>query len=377
MYHNKVTKNQRILAVFSDVDSSPQLLSIMVAAKQNGFVVDVVIFGHNKNPLFSKLLENGISTKQIKPRSKLKSGILFMYVAWKIFSGKPDILFASGLYANVVGLTVSYVQRVKRRIFIRHHSNFHSKDANYFGLFTDKLCNYLSTEIVAVSKLVQEILIENEYVESKKVHLIHNGIDLSLFNNDRNGYTGLKDTSPKSDFKIGIVSRMTNLKGIAYAAKAFVQIHREFPHATLSIIGQFSDSFCEVSQILEALPSSSYQLMESTESIPKFLSDLDIFVHVPIGREYESFGLVYLEALAANLSCIFTISGVLLELPKLEEYTYVVDYKSSEGIYRALYGLMIDESQRKPKVPHSWLNQFELENMSKGYLKLFVNEGPS
>jgi glycosyltransferase involved in cell wall biosynthesis len=375
MYRKKIAKKKRILAVFSEVNSSPQLLSIVSAAQDSGFDIDVIIFSSKENLLSNAIRHNGIFVKHIKPRGKTYSGVLFVAVAWKIFVRKPDILFASGLYADVVGLATSSLLRVKRRIFVRHHSNFHSKNANSFGVFIDRLCNFMATDIVAVSKIVQKILIIDENVPQEKVHLIHNGIDLALFKDNKKSRTTFPPSPSKSVFRIGMVSRMTTLKGIEYTARAFVRIYEEFPFTTFCVVGQFADSYQDVQRILRHLPTSSFTLLESTESVPKFLSGLDVFVHVPIGDEDESFGLVYVEALAMNLHCIFTLSGVLHELPNLENHVSLVNYMSSEDIYKALQQVLIGADGNKSQVPESWIDQFELGKMADTYVRLFATQG--
>jgi glycosyltransferase involved in cell wall biosynthesis len=375
MYRKKIAKKQRILAVFSEVNSSPQLLSIVSAAQDSGFDIEVIIFSSKENLLSNAIRHNGIFVKRIKPRGKTYSGVLFVAVAWKIFLRKPDILFASGLYADVVGLATSSLLRVKRRIFVRHHSNFHSKNANSFGVFIDMLCNFMATDVVAVSKIVQKILIVDENVPQEKVHLIHNGIDLALFKNNKKSSATFPHSPSKSVFRIGMVSRMTSLKGIEYAARAFERIYEEFPFTTFCVVGQFADSYQDVQHILRHLPTSSFTLLESTESVPEFLSGLDVFVHVPIGDEDESFGLVYVEALATNLNCIFTLSGVLHELPNLENHVSLVNYMSSEDIYKALQQVLNGADGNKSQVPESWIDQFELGKMADTYVRLFATQG--
>lgn len=374
MPSKKSPKDQRFLAIFSEVNSSPQLLAILLEAKQSGFLVSALVFCQEGNSLLENLSRHGIFAQQVKPRRKLHSGGLFFTVGRNIFRRRPDIVFTSGIYANVIGLTISYLLRIDRRIFIRHHSNYHSRSGNHFGTFVDRFCSFLATEMVAVSKLVQRILLEVEKVPKAKVRLIHNGIDLSLFKLKNMTSPTIFDAKPNVEFKIGLVSRITSLKGIEYAASAFAKLHNEFPFAKFTVVGKFADSFSDVKKILSELPVSNYQLLESVPSIPKFLSELDVFVHVPIGPEDESFGLVYIEALAMNVNCIFTISGVLNELPELEKYVSVVDYKSSDGIYRCLYNLISKEVGPKPAVPDTWLNQFDLEEMAKSYVQMFVSQ---
>jgi glycosyltransferase involved in cell wall biosynthesis len=145
-----------------------------------------------------------------------------------------------------------------------------------------------------------------------------------------------------------------------------------FPNAHLNLVGAPSDSYGLIKDKLEGLDSSAYTITSWNPDIFGFLQKLDIFVHVPIGSQDEAFGLVYIESLASGVSCIFTISGVLHELPNPEEYAEIVPYEDSLSIFNAMVKILDSSAPKMESLPQDWLQQYSLESMGKRYMQLLI-----
>ena len=66
---------------------------------------------------------------------------------------------------------------------------------------------------------------------------------------------------------------------------------------------------------------------------------------------------------------IFTISGILHEIPNLEEYVRVVPYKDSEAIYHAICDILGNSTNLQSEIPPEWIDQFKMELMADSYYK--------
>ena len=73
----------------------------------------------------------------------------------------------------------------------------------------------------------------------------------------------------------------------------------------------------------------------------------DIYIHVPVNPSCEAFGQTYVEALAAGIPSVFTLSGVAQEFIVHEENALVVPFKDSNAIYKAMLRLLNDLSLRE------------------------------
>ena len=75
-------------------------------------------------------------------------------------------------------------------------------------------------------------------------------------------------------------------------------------------------------------------------------SIMDIFIHVPIAPHEEGFGLVFVEAMASEIPCIFTKSGIGNEILINNRNSIIVKHKSKKEISNALNFLYSSEQKR-------------------------------
>ena len=370
-------RSKRILALLSDVDFSPQLIAILQELFNRGAVIRIVLIGSANSQIAKQIALRGWKSKNIRQRGKVTSICNFLLVSIEIIWNRPHTLFASGQFATIIGMLSAKLFNIPNRVFIRHHSNIHHKYAMKFGIAMDQISNRLATTIVAVSEVVKKILIDVESVNSDKVEIIYNGVNLIEFNSQPpiSRRVSRQHIQEERLFHIGVISRLTEWKGVEYTATAFVRLQKEFPESRLHIVGAFADSYLEVRNILSIVDSNAYTLDKINSKIPYFLQGLDAFVHVPIGFDDEAFGIVYIEALASGIPSIFTQSGVLNELETPNRYAAIVAYRNSEEIYLNLKEMIQGNYQSKSVVPQSWLDQFSLDNMAKAYGELLLSEG--
>lgn len=366
---SKTAPRTQILFLFSDVNASPMLLSIVKKVQESEYSFEVVVIGAMDLEICRSLQQLGIEPSLIKKRSKYGLVRMLASVTGQILISRPTTILASGQYATILGMLSAFLLRVPRRMFIRHHSNFHIKNKMWFGILADFIANHLSTQIVAVSEVVKNILISSEGVRSSKVVLIRNGIEIERFSevNPKKMSGGLKSSE---EFRIGVVSRLTGWKGVQYSVDAFTMLKAKYPNSHIDIVGAPSDSYGLIKDKLATLDASDYSLTNWHPDVLGFLGKLDVFVHVPIGPQDEAFGLVYIEALASKTPSIFTISGVLHELPNPEKYAHIVPYENAVAIFDAIVKILEGSASNKESLPQEWLQQYSLNTMSNHYVKL-------
>ena len=369
-------KKNQILAIFSDVNSSPQLVAILQELKNNGGTFRVILIGEIELIIAKQIKALDWDLVIIRKRGRLGSALNLLLVCFQILTYQPRVLFASGQFATAIGMLSAKLLNVPLRIFIRHHSSFHHKYKMKLGIWLDKMANRMATHIVAVSTVVKNILISSESTNSKKIRLIYNGVELAKFRNLNRNMPELYDQNVSAEgfFNIGVISRLTEWKGVVYIAEAFVRLQKEFPNSRLHVVGAFSDSYSTVIDILSPIDQDLYTLKNEISDIPNFLRGLDAFVHVPVGPDDEAFGIVYIEALASGIPCIFTRSGILNELGDPHKYARIIGFRNSEEIYLNLKELIQGTCAPKITVPDLWLNEFSLDVMTKRYSDILLGE---
>ncbi len=247
---------------------------------------------------------------------------------------KIDIVHCHLLDAGLVGILSAKMAGIKTRIYTRHYSTYHHV---YFpkGVLYDKLINRYSTKIIAVSKLVKDVLIEKEHVESNKIQIIHHGFRLEGF--EKVSQEQIKILKAKYGFAknrpvVGVVSRYTEWKGIQYIIPAFKIFLREYPDAHLVLANAKGPFENEIKMLLASLPKVSYTEIRFENDLFTLFKSFDIFVHTPIDEHSEAFGQVYIESMAAGIPSVFTLSGIAPEVIIDQQNAFLVPYKNSEEV---------------------------------------------
>lgn len=291
---------------------------------------------------------------------------------WQVFRllrrERPAMVHIHLWRAMLLGLSASWVLRVPKRIFTRHHAALHHRDYPS-GLKLDKLCNRMATDIVAISQNVRDILITWEGVPQKKIHLIHHGFDLSYFRDVsaarervvRERYGLPEGAGPV----IGVIARYTELKGITFIISAFAQILEHYPMATLVLANAQGDYASQIRKVLQQLSVERYREITFEQDLGALYRLFDVFVHVPTDLHGEAFGQTYVEALAAGSASVFTLSGVAAEFIDDGKNALVVPYRDADAIANAILRLLNDNTLRQKLVQAGRISarQFELKNM--------------
>ena len=71
----------KLLAIISEVNSSPQLLSIFAEASKCGFKLKIIVIGINTSRILLDLESLGLPVFRLEPKSKFKSTPLFVKVS--------------------------------------------------------------------------------------------------------------------------------------------------------------------------------------------------------------------------------------------------------------------------------------------------------
>lgn len=272
-----------------------------------------------------------------------------IYQTYKILKKiKPVIVHCHIFEGGVIGLIASKLAGINNRIYTRHYSTYHYTYAPG-GVKYDRLINFLSTKIIAISENVKKILIEKEKVDPRKIILMHHGFDLSLFQNiswERIQLVKEKYNPNDKHPVIGVVSRYTHWKGIQYIIPAFKKLLEAYPQSLLVLSNAKGEYEAEIRQLLSTLPDGSYREILFEHDNAALFKLFDVFVHVPIDPEIEAFGQIYIEALAVGIPSVFTLSGIASEFIEHKKNALVVDFHAPEQVYNSIIELLQNDVLR-------------------------------
>ena len=337
---------KNICLILSGIETALAFEWISERLDKSKFKLHFILLNSKKGGLEEFLIANAIPFKRINYSTKKDVPFAIVSTYKYLKCNKIDITHCHLLDAGIVGITASYLAKIKSRIYTRHYSSYHH-EYHPKGVFYDRIINKLSTKIVAVSNTVQKILVEKERVNSAKIELIHHGFPLEKFNeSDSTRINNLKikysltDSSPI----IGVVARHTKWKGIQYIIPAFEKIRILYPKAKLVLTNAKGEYHNEISTLLEPIPPENQIQIDFEKDLFSLFQCFDIFVHTPINNHSEAFGQVYIEAMASGVPSVFTLSGIGNEIIEDKKNALIVDYQNSEQIYLALLELIEDKA---------------------------------
>ena len=331
--------------IVSNINKSLAFEWVVQNLSKEKFNLSFVLLNPAETYLQKFLEKNNIPTLFITYKGKRDAVSALLKTKRFLKLQKTKIVHCHLFDAALIGLSAAKLGGVKKRIYTRHHSTYHHL-YHPGSVKWDKLCNRLSTDIISISNVVSETLKEKENVPASKISVIHHGFDLQKFSHPDPSITAplRKKYNPFNKHPvIGVISRFTEWKGVQYIVPAFKNILNNYPNALLLLFNAEGNYAAEINKMLGELPENSVKKIVFENDITSVYPLFDLFVHTPIDSHSEAFGQVYIEALAAGIPGIFTLSGIANEFIENKVNALVVPSKNSEAIQEAIIKLLSDE----------------------------------
>jgi len=334
-----------------------QLLKICKELQKRGHEVEVFTSNLYSEIPWKKLDKpyldvEGIPVKRFNTFS-LKGDLQFSIMPSMISSmlkEKWDIIHAHsyGFFPSHVGALAGKLKRGKF-IFTPH---FHPGETTWGGegrkrirSLYDKLLAgrviKISEKIICVSKGEMNYAISAGF-DLDKIVIVPDSVDISRF-----------DGIPKDAFRkrygienelVLFVGRLAKNKGLEYLIRAFPLVLEEFPHTKFVLIGEdegMLHKLLDRTKILGIKDSVLFLGTLSDQEVSQAFIDCDVFV---LPSEFEAFGIVLIEAMAARKPFVATKVGGIPYIAKDGETGILVDYAASNKLADALCTLLGDKN---------------------------------
>jgi glycosyltransferase involved in cell wall biosynthesis len=365
---------KKIVYIISDIDKALSFEWIAQKLVDRWNLVFILI-GDKKTQLALFLAKESVPFYEISDAQHRNWFSKWAKIFRLLSSLKPDAVHTHLWRANLLGLSASWILRIKKRIYTRHHALVHYQEFKR-GRAGDLLCNFCATHIIAISKNIQHILIDRDKASAKKIEVIYHGFDLNYFENvkeERIQALKSKYQISQSALIVGVIARYQEWKGIQYIIPAFKKLLHDYPLAHLVLANANGNFKSEIQAALGTLPKDKFTEINFESDLASLYRIFNVYVHVPIDSESEAFGQTYVEALAAGIPSVFTLSGVASEFIVHEKNALVAEFKDSESVYSCINRLLSDESLRKTLITNGKksVEKFSLERMVQGLENLY------
>ncbi|WP_294671962.1 glycosyltransferase family 4 protein [uncultured Fluviicola sp.] len=335
----------KICYIISDIHKAVYFEQTALHLKAINLDVCYILINCTNGELHRFLISNGFRVHTLEAGSLLKSRKVILACKKLLKEASVDLVHCHLAHANWIGLWGAKLAGIPHRIYTRHSGK--PLHLDWKERIIDKVQNRLATKIVAISKNVDELLI-SQGIQYRKRVLIHHGFELERFSkNDPVEVERLKRLYNPENQKpvIGVIARWLELKGIQYTIDAFSKLLKQHPDALLCLFGasEHGDYVSEIKNKLCQLPEKNYRVIPFENNVFDLYRLFDCYVHVPVNENCEAFGQTYVEALAAQIPSIFTLSGVAREFISHEENALVVPFRDSNAIYDAMIRILNDQ----------------------------------
>jgi len=214
---------------------------------------------------------------------------------------KIDIVHARSRVPGLIALLAC--RRTFRPLVTTCHGYYRK---NFFGY-----CMGWGKRVIVSSNAIGKHMLEDFEVSPRRISLIPRGVDLEQFTyrpSQRN---------VDGDFTIGIIGRLTPLKGHVDFIRAISRVVRVFPKVRILIVGDAPFEKAKYRQELELLVKrlglhQTVEFVGTTRDVPELLSELDLLVFA--SRTPEAFGRVIIEAGACGVPVVATRVGGVVDI---------------------------------------------------------------
>ncbi|MFA5145400.1 MAG: glycosyltransferase family 4 protein [Candidatus Omnitrophota bacterium] len=313
------------------------LLSLSAGMKHRGHNVYIASSGGR---MLSKFREEGITYASIPIRTKQEVSPKILLSMFKL-SGlikkhKIELLHSNSRTTQVLGCLLS------KFLGVKHISTCH-------GFFKKRLFRKIfpcwGQKVIAISEPVKEHLIRDFKVNEKDIVVIHSGVDTSEpHTRDPKTRAGIKERFGLGKGPVvGIVARLSDVKGHTYLIEAMEGVLKDIPEAALLIAGEGKMKEGLVSLVKSLGIEKSVVFLPEIEDTRDVLSAMDLFVMPSLK---EGLGLALMEAMAFGLAVIGTDTGGIKSLIQDGYNGLLVRPKDSCQLQKAISGLLKDEQKR-------------------------------
>jgi lipopolysaccharide heptosyltransferase II len=182
------------------------------------------------------------------------------------------------------------------------------------GYYTKHAFSYVmgwGKKVIVLSHIIARHMIEDFKVPHDRICLVPRSVDLEKFK-----YLS-PDKKRGKEFHVGIIGRITPIKGHLYFIKAMAKVARVVPSLKIWIVGDASpvhQAYKEQVQVLTRRLGLNHctEFLGTQKNIPEILSHLDLLV---LGTTtHEAFGRVVIEAQAAGVPVVATEVGGVVDI---------------------------------------------------------------
>ena len=332
---------------------SSYLLTLASGLKQKGHQVYLASSG---GELEDRFIQAGITLVKAPLKTKNEVSYKIILSFWKLRKVARefniDLIHSHSRTTQVLGDLLGR-SLAKPHIFTCH------------GFFKPKLLRRIfgcwGQKVIAISQQVKMHLILDFKLDEFKISVINNGIDTKNFGDfsARDNIRAKWGVLP-ADFLVGIIARLSDVKGHAYLIRAMPEVIKNFPNVKLLIIGQGKTKDALIKETRDLGLEGSITFISEAKNTKDLLAAMDIFVMPSL---QEGLGLALMEAMAQGIAVVGSAVGGIKTLIQDKANGLLVPPADAPALAQAIIVLLNDAAIRRALGAQA--REFIIANFSK------------
>jgi glycosyltransferase involved in cell wall biosynthesis len=314
------------------------LLTLGTGMKNRGHNVYIASSG---GELLYRFIEKGIIYIPIPIRTKKEVSPKVLWSAFKLScllkEEHIDLLHSNSRTTQILGNLLNKTCGIPH-VFTSH--------GFFKNRFFRKLFPCWPDAVIAISEPVKEHLIEDFHIDQKNVFVIHNGIDTEKYQiqNQKSKIEIKKELGLSDAVVVGIVARLSDVKGHQYLIQAMPGVLKSTPQAQLLIVGEGKMKDELVKTVENLGIDKNVFFIPAVQDVRTVLSVMDLFVMPSLK---EGLGLALMEAMASGLPVIGSNIGGIRSLIKDGINGLLVEPADADSLAYNILRLLTNPDQAK------------------------------
>ncbi len=307
-------------------------ISLAEALKEKGLDIKIA---SSAGALSSQLDALGVEYIPLKIRTKSEFSPLLFKAYLKlerIFkTDRPDLIHAHTRVTQVLA------SGIYKRFKIPYVSTCHGFFRPHFGR---RVFGFWGRKVIAISEAVREHLVNDLSVKKEDICLIHNGIDVEKFQapvSEKEKAAYRSRLGIKKGPVIGIIARLSAVKGHKYLLMAAVELLKKYPGLELLLVGDGPQKRALMQLAIDLGLGERAFIEESVFNTKLPLSIMDVFVLPSI---QEGLGLSMMEAMAVGVPVVASNVGGIYSLIKDNQTGILVNPQDAPSLAAGILKLL-------------------------------------
>lgn len=282
---------------------------------------------------------------------------------------KIDILHCHQYTPWVYGALAAAFTNTK--VIFTEHGRFYPDSKSPKRRFVNPLLTRLTDKITTISLATKNALNEFEFIPSKEIDVIYNGLNELNIDSDKLEQTRLCLSLPTDAFILGTVARFDPIKNHSLMLEAFARAKRMNPRLFLIIVGDGEERLNIEAKISDLELTNCVKLLGYQPDPSHYLALLDIFL---LSSLSEGTSMTLLEALSLSTPCIVTDAGGNPEIIENNFNGLVTPNKDVDAFAKAIVQLSTENlTVMQVNARQRFETRFTNKAMVKRYATIYSN----